>query len=481
MQRWIVWGLPLVLAIAIAAGAAFWSSANAQTQAATVFQADLSGSAVVPPVETSATGTFNATVQGDTLTYTLALADIGSVTKVTLHTGSAAENGPTAATLFSSALGAIATNITGRIGPLDLSAGGGVDFNAMVEAMQNGNTYVTVATLTNLNGEIRGQITPQTEGSGGTGGNTGSAGGGATVTIDLENGITIQIPAIAIDAPAGTLALGSQFFLATAEQQSGGVVRSETNGTITVTFQLNADARARFDASMSAKAVVAARLNETTVEWEPVPGEFNVATGEVQAHTDLEGTFRILVFPLVRIELDAAWNTATFTGASGTAAADLAADLGANVESIWRFNAETGTWEGWQARLLAHLNTLVTLEQHDALFIKAEGMASAEIIDVVPGLMPDRSVELKSGANFVAFTGTAGSAQASLADIPNLRAAFGYDANLQVWQAFWPGRPAFLSNLQSVDRLEALFIFTDGPSVWTYTEAAAEAAADTSN
>lgn len=132
------------------------------------FVAPLSGNQEVPAVETNATGvaTFKLSKDGTTLQYKLNVANIEDVLMAHIHNGPAGENGPVVVWLYP-ADGPPPQLIEGRsngtlaqgsvtasdvVGPL---AG---DFDALLEAMKTGNTYVNVHTQANPPGEIRGQI-----------------------------------------------------------------------------------------------------------------------------------------------------------------------------------------------------------------------------------------------------------------------------------------------------------------------------------
>lgn len=135
--------------------------------AAKNFVAPLSGAQEVPAVETNATGVakFKLNKEGTALSYKLNVANIENVLMAHIHFGAAGENGPVVVWLYPEG-GPPPQPIEGRsngtlaegtitdadvVGPL-------ADFDALIEAMKSGNTYVNVHTEANPSGEVRGQI-----------------------------------------------------------------------------------------------------------------------------------------------------------------------------------------------------------------------------------------------------------------------------------------------------------------------------------
>ena len=120
------------------------------------YQASLGGVYVVPPVTSSASGTFAMTVEGITATYTLNVGSIQNATAAHIHLGAAGENGGVVASLFApsdpaSSIAASGT-ITTLLGPL------ADDIVGFGEALVAGRLYVQVHTQANPPGELRGQI-----------------------------------------------------------------------------------------------------------------------------------------------------------------------------------------------------------------------------------------------------------------------------------------------------------------------------------
>ncbi len=130
------------------------------------FEAELSGAAEVPPVESDASGraTLRADRRWTELEYRISVRDLEGVTQAHIHIGPEGENGPVATFLF------------GPGDPIDIRRGElvratitaddligsfeGKPLSALLVEMQAGNAYINVHTTGVPSGEIRGQIRP---------------------------------------------------------------------------------------------------------------------------------------------------------------------------------------------------------------------------------------------------------------------------------------------------------------------------------
>lgn len=132
--------------------------------AASHHKAALTGSEVVPPVETKASGeaTFTLSKDGKELAYTLTVKDIENATAAHIHAGKKGENGGPLAGLFAGPKkegafsGELAKGtITDKelMGPL-----AGKKVKDLVKIIKEGGAYVNIHTEKNPNGEVRGQI-----------------------------------------------------------------------------------------------------------------------------------------------------------------------------------------------------------------------------------------------------------------------------------------------------------------------------------
>jgi hypothetical protein len=124
------------------------------------FNATLTGGEEVPPVETQASGTAQFQMLAeDAMSYTVNATGIQGVTAGHIHTGSPGENGEVLVTLFSYDPSQDGVAEAGTITADDLEGPmAGSPLSDLMDAMENGETYVNIHTEQNPNGEIRGQI-----------------------------------------------------------------------------------------------------------------------------------------------------------------------------------------------------------------------------------------------------------------------------------------------------------------------------------
>jgi hypothetical protein len=134
------------------------------------FSTKLTGFQEVPAISTGASGSFDAKLDGDELTYELSYSGIegGTAVAAHIHLGQRGVNGGVIAFLCGGgdkpACPATAGTVTGVIDPADVigPAGQGIapgEFDELINAMRAGVTYANVHSDPMwLGGEIRGQI-----------------------------------------------------------------------------------------------------------------------------------------------------------------------------------------------------------------------------------------------------------------------------------------------------------------------------------
>jgi len=123
-------------------------------------QANLDGSQAVPPVVSPLIGTMILQLSNDqtTVNFNLSVSDPTNVTTAQIHAGAPGSNG---AVLFTLAAGPNLPAITGTMTSANFqpqAAAGILSFDAAVDALLSGKTYVDVQTTIIPSGEIRGQI-----------------------------------------------------------------------------------------------------------------------------------------------------------------------------------------------------------------------------------------------------------------------------------------------------------------------------------
>ena len=123
------------------------------------FNAHLSGSQEVPPVETNATGqaTFKLSKDGTSLSYKLIVGNIENVAAAHIHIAPAGTNGGVAVTLYSGLVEGRTNGVLaeGVITEDDIT---GYTLTELLNIMVAEGAYVNVHTTQNPGGEIRGQI-----------------------------------------------------------------------------------------------------------------------------------------------------------------------------------------------------------------------------------------------------------------------------------------------------------------------------------
>ena len=130
----------------------------------TQFQANLAGTAEVPAVTTTATGTATITVSGTTLQYAITVANLVNPTVAHIHVGAVGvaggvrfdlcgTGGAIPACAAGTVTGALVTNTAGH-GVVQA----GLSFDSLRILMGNFGAYVNVHTAANPGGELRGQI-----------------------------------------------------------------------------------------------------------------------------------------------------------------------------------------------------------------------------------------------------------------------------------------------------------------------------------
>jgi hypothetical protein len=147
----------VLLALSLSVGLAVLPST---VSAGTNFVAPMSGDEEVPPVETQARGVAKFKLRDEGLVFKVNVANIEDVVASHIHCGAVGVNGPIGVTLFAG--GPVSPNGTlakGVITAPDEDNGcGWTDLDAVVAALESGNTYVNVHTVANPGGEIRGQV-----------------------------------------------------------------------------------------------------------------------------------------------------------------------------------------------------------------------------------------------------------------------------------------------------------------------------------
>ena len=118
---------------------------------------DMSGADEVPPVTTTAIGSFRATLTGSTLCYTFG-ADGSGLTMAHLYHGAAGTNGDPVVQLFMNGSGVNEIVTSGCISAVNIGGSLAGNWSAFMQALDSGDLYVQVRSLAHPDGEIRGQL-----------------------------------------------------------------------------------------------------------------------------------------------------------------------------------------------------------------------------------------------------------------------------------------------------------------------------------
>jgi CHRD domain len=169
---WVMTAVFLIAALTVFGATALATGDNGKKK----FSAKLTGFQEVPAISTAARGTFRATLEDDTLSYTLSYSGIegGAAFAAHIHLGQRGVNGGISAFLCGGgdkpACPALGGTVTGVIDPADVigPAAQGIapgEFDELVRAIRAGVTYANVHSMGATpplpsfpGGEIRGQI-----------------------------------------------------------------------------------------------------------------------------------------------------------------------------------------------------------------------------------------------------------------------------------------------------------------------------------
>lgn len=147
----------------------FTSACESDAEIVARYSATLAGTSEVPPVTTTATGTFEATLDEDNiLTYSATFTGLGS-NSILGHIHGPGAVGVIAGVLvnFDQAsigrvltLGVTAGTATGTV-DLSTAINGTVTGDSLLTLLNNGNAYVNIHSVNRPGGEVRGQISRQ--------------------------------------------------------------------------------------------------------------------------------------------------------------------------------------------------------------------------------------------------------------------------------------------------------------------------------
>jgi hypothetical protein len=149
------------LMLVLALGAVGCSDDESEQPAS--FTGTLNAASGVPPTNSTATGTVTLDFDGEsTVRYRIDVTALTGPTMAHVHSGAAGATGPVRVTLYDAGGtgGTPATPMSGELveDSFDSSDVQGIEFEALIEELRNGNAYVDVHTSAFPDGEIRGQV-----------------------------------------------------------------------------------------------------------------------------------------------------------------------------------------------------------------------------------------------------------------------------------------------------------------------------------
>ena len=271
------------------------------------------------------------------------------------------------------------------------------------------------------------------------------AGGGGTATVSVCGGfqfsltagdeVAISCGSVTVTVTVGPVELPLPDGVSLVSIDSGAVATVSDNGDGTYTVVNEPDSTAD--------------VTVTSDETESVLSPGDSSTFEVAVAT---ATFSLV----------GGFNAIVFTGANGTPVQDIVDAVGPVLDSVFNFRASTQVWLVHRPGVtVPGLNTLVTVNQRDVLFIRLPGNVTATV--TLPNVLPTGPVTamLEPGFTFVGYTGAS---DAALADLlaglpPDVSAAFRFAAPVQEYDIFRRGQAPFLSTFTVANRFDGLFIF----------------------
>ncbi len=290
----------------------------------------------------------------------------------------------------------------------------------------------------------------------------------ATIPIGAVSGttsiaITVNVTAdidVSETVPTGTTVISGQTLDITITDDQG---ESITEFTDEVTFESFVD-----PVDTDVETIAVFYFDRTTNKWIQVPAKVD-EDGRVWWSVNHLTLFSLMKLSKVTHDFVSGLNSLTFTGADGTNAVDIAGNIVGPVENLLAFNPITQGFDSFTPGAPSFANTLDRIEQRDPLFVRVAdgGTASYTSTDLYSEPDATRSIQLLTGLNAVGFTGADGSAiDGLLESLGNkIASASRYDAATGVWDQYAPGAPSFVNTLQTLDRLDVVFIRVDGEAV----------------
>ncbi len=197
-------------------------------------------------------------------------------------------------------------------------------------------------------------------------------GDATAISVSATPVSTADLPAV---PPSGTILVGGQALEINIVDQDGAAL-TEFDPPVQIAVQVDLTL-------VEAEGLSVFSYDPETGTYVQIPATVD-AEGVVRFDTAHLSLFTVLELPTVDRSLSAGWNVVVFTGPSGTTPAAFAEQL-AGVESLFRWDAASQSWEVFRPDGPTFANTLQVLEQRDPLFVRVNGASTLTTMDLLPG------------------------------------------------------------------------------------------------
>ena len=298
---------------------------------------------------------------------------------------------------------------------------------------------------------------------------TTSADGTITAVIPLAAVVDTVTVAVTINriadtdvdttVPTGTFVVAGQTLDIQVRDDQGDEI---TQFTDDITFTAKVD-----PVDVDVETVAVFFFDTTLSVWVQIPATVS-ADGTVEWSVQHLTLFSLLRLSKITVQLNSGLNLITFTGASGTTAADITETLGGPsvIQNLLRFDASTQGFASYVPNAPAIANTLRLLSQRDALFVNVTSATPVQYTstDIVVSESGSRTVTIVPGLNTISFTGTNETDVAAFLTPlgSSVISASRFKSATQSWDTFAPGAPSFANTLKTLSRLDVIFVNVSG-------------------
>lgn len=193
-------------------------------------------------------------------------------------------------------------------------------------------------------------------------------------------------------------------------------------------------------------------------------GVTGVLSGElVPTTTTATTTTTTTVRPTTRtLRLNKGWHLYAFNGATATTPADFLSPFGSKVKSIWEWNAQTQSWNGYNP---GQVNELTRLTNGREIFMY---VPEATSVVLNPGTLltaqgSESGVTLKSGLNMIVYKGRTQTIAAAFSN-ENVAGVFRWSNSAQDWDNYYRDGVPSSRRFSSLNYGDVLFVYSTSSS-----------------